>query len=288
VLVGLCACNSTSPTIPPSMTMRPEETVTPPVEVTPTLSHLSTATFTPSPLACLSQPGQIESGSLELKPPLEFLVYLPPCYNEQADRHYQVLYLLHGQTYTDDQWVRLGAPTIADRLVISGEVLPFVMVFPDDRYWNLPAGELFGSRLLDNLIPYIDEHYRSLPDREHRAIGGLSRGGGWAIRLGLTRWDLFETIGLHSPAIFREDGRQLENWLEAIPPESWPRLWLDVGDHDQELGYDRQFDDLLTRHDIPHEWHLYAGEHDEVYWQTHVEEYLRWYAAGWETVRGNP
>ena len=113
------------------------------------------------------------------------MIYLPPCYDERIEINYPVLYLLHGQTYTDDQWIRLGVPNILDNLIHSGESQPFIIVFPDDRYWNLPAGPGFGERLVDSLIPYIDQTYRTLPDRNHRAIGGMSRGAGWALRLGL-------------------------------------------------------------------------------------------------------
>ena len=56
-----------------------------------------------------------------------------------------MLYLLHGQTFEDDQWVNLGAATVADNLIHRGDAPPFIMVFPDDRYWNLPAGGTLGS-----------------------------------------------------------------------------------------------------------------------------------------------
>ena len=113
------------------------------------------------------------------------MIYLPPCYDVQTDEKYPVLYLLHGQTYVDDEWVRLGAPSVADDLIHSGRAVPFIMVFPDDRYWNVAAGGGFGDRLINALIPYIDRNYRTLADRQHRALGGLSRGGGWTVELGL-------------------------------------------------------------------------------------------------------
>jgi enterochelin esterase-like enzyme len=241
-----------------------------------------TETPTPTPLTCLTQPGRVEQGSVqETKPPQEYLIYLPPCYDEQPDERYPVLYLLHGQTYTDDQWVRLGVVTVADRLILGGDASPFIIVFPDDRYWNVQAGPGFGQRLVDNLIPYIDQNYRTLADREHRAIGGMSRGAGWALRLGLRRWELFGTLGLHSLAAFADDRPFLGDWLEAIPPESWPNIFIDMGESDQELGFNSLFESTLTQLGIPHEWHLYPGAHDELYWQAHVEEYLRWYTEIW-------
>src|SRR5262249_39183806 len=143
------------------------------------------------------------------KPPQLFLIYLPPCYDQEVNQRYPVLYLLHGQTYIDDQWVRLGAPQAANQLILAGRVAPFIIVFPDDRYWNLPEGDGFGDRLLNLVMPYVDSHYRTLTDRTSRAIGGLSRGGGWAVHLMFRNVYLFGTVGLHSPAIFEQDGPYL-------------------------------------------------------------------------------
>jgi enterochelin esterase-like enzyme len=224
----------------------------------------------------------VEARSLDSpNPPQEYLIYLPPCYDAQTELTYPVLYLLHGQTYTDDQWVRLGAVTRADGLILSGQAPPFIMVFPDDHYWNLPAGAGFGRRLIELVIPHVDQNYRTMADREHRALGGLSRGGGWTLRLGLTRWDLFGALGLHSPVVFSSDGSAIDDWLAAVPPESFPRLWLDVGDQDKELGQARLLGEAFSEFNILHQWHQYSGDHSEVYWGQHVAEYLRWYVLGW-------
>ena len=249
---------------------------------TPTQTPLPTLTPTPTPLECLSRPGKLKQDSLATTVPAqEFLIYLPPCYQEIDSISYPVLYLLHGQTYTDDQWVRIGAVDHADRLILSGEIPPFIIIFPDDRYWNLPPGPGFGDRLLD-LVPYVDKNYRTLEDSEHRAIGGLSRGGGWAIRLGLTHPNLFGALGLHSPVVFNDDGGFIESWVSRIPVSSMPRLWLDIGDRDKELGSARLLDRILSDNDFPHEFYVYLGDHTEAYWSLHVEEYLRWYGAGWQ------
>lgn len=177
--------------------------------------------------------------------------------------------------------MRLGAVTTADNLILSGAAPPFIIVFPDDRYWNLPPGPGFGNRLLEHLIPYIDATYRTLADRSHRALGGLSRGGGWTIRLGLQQWELFGALGLHSPVVFAADASFVDEWIAAIPAESFPRLWLDIGDQDKELGYARLLEETFSENSIPHEWHQYSGDHSEIYWRAHVDEYLRWYVQGW-------
>jgi len=224
----------------------------------------------------------VESSVVEsTDPPQEYLIYLPPCYDEQTDRQYPVLYLLHGQTFTSDQWIRLGASDALDRLVLAGEARPFIIVFPDDRYWNLAAGSGFGDRLVDALIPHIDQTYRSIPDRDRRAIGGMSRGAGWALDLGLSHWDLFSIIGLHSLAVFQEDGSRIEKWLKDIPPSSYPTIFMDIGDNDPELAEAQRVESQFNVYGVPHEWRLYNGAHSEAYWSAHVGEYIEWYASQW-------
>jgi len=274
LLFGLSACSPSTQTTPTPTTLPPTSTAT----AFPTPTPISTAT----PLTCLSQPGRVDSGSIDTtKPPQLFLIYLPPCYDTKVDQRYPVLYLLHGQTYIDDQWVRLGAVTAADNLILSGRSQPFIIVFPDDRYWNLDAGPGFGDRVINVVIPYIDSHYRTLADRAHRALGGLSRGGGWTVRLGLEHYDLFGELGMHSPAIFTEDAPYLEGWIKAIPLDQFPRIWIDAGDQDKELGSITQFESLLSDYEVPHEWHMFNGDHSETYWHAHVTEYIQWYADGW-------
>ncbi|HSQ40592.1 MAG TPA: alpha/beta hydrolase-fold protein, partial [Anaerolineales bacterium] len=199
-----------------------------------------------------------------------------------------VLYLLNGIAFTIDpyppgeQWIHIGAPEAADKLIHSGQSVPFIMVFPEDRYALIQQGTRFGQYMLNDIIPYIDDNYRTLADRDHRAIGGLSRGGGWAFQLGLTRPDLFGALGLHSPAILSSDRAVFECWIREMPSELWPRLYLDVGDNDRERHFNIRVEEVLTAYGIPHEWHLNTGAHDEAYWSGHVDEYIQWYADGWK------
>ncbi|MBE7432781.1 MAG: hypothetical protein HS100_02590 [Anaerolineales bacterium] len=276
LLLGLSACSSTTtdiPTVTPTFPS-PTETSTP----TPILS-----TATPTPLTCLTQPGRVEEGVVNATiPPQEYLIYLPPCYYEQTGKRYPVLYLLHGQTFTEDQWVRLGVPQIADGMIIAGESVPFIVVFPDDRFWNTKYGPGFGDRLIGALIPHIDANYRTIPNREHRALGGLSRGGGWTAELGFKNPNLFGSLGFHSPAIFTGDGFVVEQLVVGIPENLRPRIWVDAGDNDRELKSIIEFERMLTRNGIQHEYHFFSGDHSEVYWGAHASYYLRWYAKAWK------
>jgi enterochelin esterase-like enzyme len=216
--------------------------------------------------------------------PLLYRIYLPPCYDEQFDRSYPVLYLIHGQTYSDTQWDRLGVPEIADRLIAGGEAAPFIVVMPRDRVWKEPTEDNFGLAVEQSLIPWVDEHYRTIPDREHRAIGGLSRGGAWAIHLGLSHPDLFGAMGAHSGFVFHSDIQQIHLWLNNLPIGMAPRIYMDIANEDRpEIAESAAFlEELLTQYDLPHEWYMFVGEHEEEYWQSHLEDYLRWYIKEWK------
>jgi enterochelin esterase-like enzyme len=280
LLAFITACSSSNQPLPSPTPVPPtaSPTLQPIPDPSPTIDPTSTS------LTCLSQPGRVEKGTLEsTDPPQEYLIYLPPCYDEQTDQRYPVLYLLHGQTYTDDQWIRLGAVRTLDQLIHDREAQPFLIVFPDDHYWNLEAGPGFGDRLVNALIPYIDQTYRTIPDRDHRAIGGMSRGAGWAIRLGLSHWELFGIIGLHSLAVFKQDGSHVADWLRRIPKDSYPVIFMDIGDNDQELAQAQLVEAQFNRFHVPYEWHLYTGAHTEKYWSAHVPEYIEWYARQWNS-----
>ncbi|MEA3350308.1 MAG: alpha/beta hydrolase-fold protein [Chloroflexota bacterium] len=252
---------------------------------TPTDTPTPTQTPHPTALTCWAAGGRVEQNQLIIKAlsnPLIFQVYTPPCYDQQPNCSYPVLYLIHGQTYTDAQWIRLGASEAAD-VLIAGGVSPFIIVMPreeNDRI--LPSENPFDEILIEVLIPHIDRNYRTLTDREHRAIGGLSRGGNWAVHLGLSRWDLFGSIGGHSTPAFATDGPpQIRAWLETIPFEQLPRIYLDTGDGDRWKENTLRLEAVLTEESIPHEWHLFTGYHNEHYWSSHVKDYLQWYAQEW-------
>jgi enterochelin esterase-like enzyme len=229
---------------------------------------------------------RLEQTSLQhpsLKLPMEVRIFLPPCYNEQPERRYPVLYLIHGQNYNDDQWDRLGADESAAALMAASKLPPFLIVMPRDRSWDQPNVDPFGAVVVETLLPWMDATYRTRTKRTDRAVGGLSRGASWSIHLGLSHWELFGAIGAHSPPVFWADTPHVRSWLEAIPPDQMPRIYMDIGEKDRPSIMESAvwFETLLTERGIPHEWRLFPGYHEEAYWQAHLEAYLRWYAAEW-------
>ena len=81
--------------------------------------------------------------------------------------------------------------------------------------------------------------------------------------------------------MFLTDPPRIRVWLEQIPADQLPRIYLDIGDRDYLMDKALWFEELLTELNIPHEWHLNLGRHEDVYWSSHLEEYLRWYTEEW-------
>lgn len=254
--------------------------------LTPSPTHTPTIIPTPTPLACWGEGGHIVPGEIDsdyVRDPLAFLVYFPPCYGQETNRTYPVLYLIHGQSFNQDQWDRLGADDVADALIAAGEISPFIIVMPQVIDWAEPPDSEFGLAMKEDLIPYIDETYRTITERDYRAVGGLSRGASWAIHLGLHYWEMFGTIGLHSLPIFWSDSKLVRGWLVDIPEESFPRIYVDIADRDLDsIRHSANwFINELETNSLPHEFFIYPGIHNEEYWGAHVEEYIRFYAGEW-------
>ncbi|MBU1869708.1 MAG: esterase family protein, partial [Candidatus Omnitrophica bacterium] len=184
-------------------------------------------------------------------------VYFPPCYDETLPGGYPVLYLLHGQTFDDQMWLDLGAQAVADDLISSGAARPFLMIMPyEEYYYRQPENNKFPEALIEEIIPFIDSTFNTCAERACRALGGISRGASWAVRLGLQQWELFASVGAHSLPTFKGDLEALPDWLEQIPEGSAPRLYLDIGRFDPEVKTAYRFEQVLNEKGILNEWHL--------------------------------
>ena len=140
------------------------------------------------------------------------LIYTPPGYSKK--NKYPVLYLLHGIGGDEKEWLNGGSPQIIlDNLYAEGKIEPMIVVMPNGRAMkdDRAVGNIFDSAkvqafanfekdLLNDLIPYIQKNYPVYTDREHRAIAGLSMGGGQSLNFGLGNLDQFAWIGGFSSA----------------------------------------------------------------------------------------
>jgi enterochelin esterase family protein len=205
-------------------------------------------------------------------------VYTPPGYGAEGRKH-PVLYLLHGIGDEEGDWLEKGAAgAILDNLLADGKIEPMVVVMPNGRAapgmtprtpWNEqgPAFEAFEKDLLQDIIPLIESRYSVHADRKHRAIAGLSMGGGQSLNFGLGRLEAFAWIGAFSPA------PNTKRAAELIPDPDRARreislLWLSCGDRDGLMRLSRGFHDALEEMKVPHAWHIGSGGHAWPVWKS--------------------
>lgn len=266
------AAQTDSPTNPPptqTSTEQPTELLVPTATATP---PACTETF--GTVITVLVPSQLQ------KKPTELKVYTPPCYSTHGSKKYPVLYMLHGQTYTDTQWIDLGLISKADTLISNGTILPMIIVLPNEADSMTYADTSpFGDVVVDEVLPWVDENYTVCAEKSCRAIGGLSRGGNWAVRIGLSHSELFTAVGAHSAPLFYGDLQRVKTWVaEASGDESLPMIYIDFGKSDEDRASMIQFDEELTNLDVVHQMLQFNGFHDADYWSAHVEDYLNWYS----------
>lgn len=218
-------------------------------------------------------PSKLLSESIRVK------VYLPPCYDSKSDIRYSVLYMLHGQTSLEDQWVRIGLLSKMDELIAQQSVEPFIIVLPNEIRSNTDSFKSkFGDAVVEEVIPFINQHFNVCNEKNCRAIGGLSRGGNWAVHLGFSNPELFTAVGAHSaPLFYGEISNILKIANSPDKIEALPIFYVDVGNRDEDYKDVILFYDTLKNLNIRRYFYNNLGYHDEAYWRDHVEDYLLWY-----------
>lgn len=140
-------------------------------------------------------------------------VYTPPGYDVNQKERYPVLYLQHGWGEDETAWTNQGhANLIIDNLIAAGKTRPFIIVMTygmtnDARPGTLPSFDIrpFQTVLVNELVPYVDMHFRTLSDQKHRALAGLSMGGFETKAIAPANLDQFSHIGLFSGGSFSLD-----------------------------------------------------------------------------------
>jgi enterochelin esterase-like enzyme len=229
------------------------------------------------------------------------LVYIPPNYDTQIDEYYPVLYLQHGGGEDETGWTKQGrANFILDNMIASRECKPMLIVMaygyakragrtlPDQTIIPFGSPEMmqamqestatFEDDVTQALIPYIDSTFRTLPDRDHRAMAGLSMGGMQTFQITLNHLDLFSYIGGFSGAdgSLVLDGQELDprtdyNGVFADPDAFAGKvhlLWLGVGTEEPENMREgvRRLHNSLLKGNIQHVYYESPGTDHE--WQT--------------------
>jgi enterochelin esterase-like enzyme len=237
------------------------------------------------------------------------LVYLPPGYDEQTKRRYPVLYLQHGGGEDETGWIRQGrANFILDNLLAAGGCPPMVVVMaygyarragqppsdlagkppgsPERARAMLDMASAFEADVTEALIPFVDSTFRTMPDRDHRAMAGLSMGGMQTFQVTLNHLDLFSYIGGFSGAAGAQmlgeqkwDAKTAYNGAFADPAAFAKKvrlLWLGVGTEEPErmrAGI-RGLHASLTEANIPHVyWESPGTDHEWQTWRRDLKDF---------------
>jgi len=221
----------------------------------------------------------------------EMNVYTPPGYSSAAK--YPVLYLLHGLNEDYRQWTEwCQADNIIDNLIAANKIQPMIMVFPngDSRLTVTDTSKTnrsgradgfagyrkpFEDDLLKDIIPYIDSHYSTLADRDHRAIAGLSMGGGQSLNIGLYNLGTFAYIGGFSSAPNTNMFGGMYTDVEFVPDikatkEKLKLLWIACGNKDGLIWVSQKAHQYLKDKGIPHVWHVDENAHDNNEWDNNL------------------
>ena len=218
-------------------------------------------------------------------------IYTPPNY-EKSRAKYPILYLLHGNGEAQNGWVMNGrANIILDNLIADKKAQPMIVVMPQGHALQGAnvgplvrlAGEtdMFSKRfspdLLQDIIPLVERSYRVYADADHRAIAGLSMGGGQALSIGLMHPDLFHYILGYSAAVGGPFMNAEAEFNEALakPAALNSRLrllWVGCGKQDFLYQANRQFVDLLKNKSVNVLYHETEGSHVWSVWRNYLNE----------------
>lgn len=218
-----------------------------------------------------------------------FAAILPDRQNQTGP--YPVLYLLHGLSDDYTAWLRW---TSVERYVRQA---PLIVVMPDgDRsfYCDTADGRAYEKAIVQDLIGFVDTHFRTIARREGRSIAGLSMGGYGAMKLALKYPELFRSVTGFSGAygVFRDWEKMAPEWQRLIGTKKAarendcfalsrqlkgkpvPAIRFDCGVEDFLLDQNRAFAEHLRRLGIPHEYEEFPGGHDWGYWDLRIQEAL--------------
>jgi enterochelin esterase-like enzyme len=232
---------------------------------------------------------QYDSKSLGKKRLMQ--VYTPPAYSNK--KKYPVLYLLHGLGEDNRQWTEwCQADNIIDNLIADGKIQPMIVVFPNCDAKLTVSDTLKANRsgrddgfegyrkpfeddLLKDIIPYIDSRYPVYSDAGHRAIAGLSMGGGQALNIGLSNLGTFAFVGGFSSAPNTNKVGGMYPDVELVPDikaakEKLKLLWIGCGNKDGLIRVSQGAHQYFKEKDVPHIWHVDTNAHDNTEWDNNL------------------
>jgi enterochelin esterase-like enzyme len=206
------------------------------------------------------------------------VVYTPPNYD--VNQKYPVLYLMHGIGGNETHWTKPGAANvILDNLIADNKAVPMIIVMPNGRATAKPPTENFMSDfdyyadfekdLLQDLMPYIESHYSVKTDRDHRALTGLSMGGGQGLNFGINNIDKFAWVGGFSSAPNLQQPNALIPKIQQ-GKDKLSLLWIGCGDKDNLITGSWNLHQGLVSAKIDHVWYVDSGVHEFPVWNNNL------------------
>jgi enterochelin esterase-like enzyme len=225
--------------------------------------------------------------------PRTLWIYTPPGYDRDNTR-YPVFYLLHGSGNIDSSWMLTGrANYIMDNLIAEGKAKPMILVNPlgyarqgvglgpEATAVTPPAGGgsaasggLFGKDVIEDVIPFVEKTFRTLPGADNRALGGLSMGGGHTVQIGFSHPELFRALVIMSAGTNNADTTYPDFFKDpAATNKQIKLLWMGIGKDDNLVGANaKALDATLTAKGIKHTFVVGEGRHEWVVWRHHLNE----------------
>ncbi|MGJ7442385.1 alpha/beta hydrolase-fold protein [Aquipuribacter sp. MA13-6] len=208
--------------------------------------------------------------------PRELVTYLPPSYLTEPDRRFPVVYLLHGINGGSREWEPREMDAVLDELWADG-LAESIVVMPDgESLWYLDQPVPWRSMFLQEMVPMVDAEYRTLAQREFRALTGISMGGFGAFSIGLDNPGTFSSLASHIGSLgYTPSGPTPIARARTMSAEELGRfsLYFDACEFD-EYGFDngvRQLSTILTGKGVEHTSQVYPqGRHNDACWLPQV------------------
>ena len=213
-------------------------------------------------------------------------IYLPPGYEKNSES-YPVFYLLHGAGDCDDSWTSVGrANFILDNLIAEGRAKAMIIVMPAGhvtRKMDMStmgadvASDPFANDFMNDIVPYVEQHYRVIADAPHRAIAGLSMGGAQTLNIAMTHPGFFAYIGVFSSGWFGNTREAFEKGnegaLESPDKKAVKLFWWSSGKNDIALPNTGPSIALVQKYGYVTEFHLSEGFHEWNNWRDYLHEF---------------
>ena len=222
------------------------------------------------------------------------MIYLPPGYEESRQK-YPVFYLLHGTGGDETVWLEQGhAAQVFDNLIANGQAEPMIVVMPNG-HTDTPAAPGMGpdnneqptfahkqwmegtfETSFNDIINWVDSHYRTRPVKRYRAIAGLSMGGYHSLYISANQPEDFAYVGLFSAAIGRMDKGKSKIYddLESkliTQFKQHPRLyWMGIGKDDFLYKDNAEFRQLLDKNRLRYTYHESGAGHEWANWRDYL------------------